>query len=205
MTSYCAVADLRNQLQDSGNRFDATQLQTKIDVASRDVEDHCARRFDLDPVASTRVYPVASVRVYDEAGCAKLLVDDIGSAAGLVVESSADGSTWTTVAASGYELRPLNAPSTDPNAYAWWWLAEAPAASSTWAWARRIRITARWGWSAIPSKVAEATLLRATGLWKRRDSPMGVGGGTDFGYYRIRQDPDVEALLARYVRPEGIA
>lgn len=197
MTGYATVAEVRAQLGDAVRlTADATEVQAKIDAASRQIDDFCERRFDLDASASARVY---------DGGCAELLVDDIGSASGLVVESSADGVNWSTVTAAAYELRPLNAAGRSPTAYAWWWLAESASSVTAWAWARRVRVTARWGWSAVPAPVHEACVLRAVGLFKRKDAPHAVAGFDGFGAVRIRPDGDIGALLAPYVRPGGIA
>lgn len=197
MTGYCTVAELRGQLNDSGNRLDATELQNSIDAASREIDQYCHRRFDLDAGVSARVYPGGA--------CLPLLIDDVGSSSGLLVETTLDGTTYATVAASNYELQPLNADVISPTAYAWWWLAESPAYTTVWAWSRRIRVTARWGWSAAPAQVKQATLLRAAALFKRQDATYGVAGFGEFGVVRIRLDPDVAALLAPLVKPEGIA
>jgi len=119
----------------------------------------------------------ATARVFDGCGSSRILIDDIGSLTGLAVETSADGSTWSAVAVSDYEP----------------------------AWARRVRVTARWGWSAVPAQVKQATILRAVALFKRKDAPHGVAGFDGFGVVRLRQDPDVEALLQPFVRSFGIA
>ena len=196
--AYCTTEDLRAHLGDTGDRLDEALLQAAIDAATGDVDEHTGRRFDLDVSATARVF--------DGCGSSRILIDDIGSLTGLAVETSADGSTWSAVAVSDYEPLPLNANSNPASAYAWWWLAESPSATAgTWAWARRVRVTARWGWSAVPAQVKQATILRAVALFKRKDAPHGVAGFDGFGVVRLRQDPDVEALLQPFVRSFGIA
>jgi hypothetical protein len=199
VTGYCTVAELRAQLGDQTRlTLDSTELQASIDAASRDIEQYCGRRFDLDASATPRLY---------DGGCSPLLVDDIGSTSGLVVEMTADGTTYTTVAAANYELRPLGADVRTPTAYAWWWLGESPASTvTTWAWARRVRVTAKWGWSAVPAQVKQATLLRAVSSVQAPGRAVtGWPGSTASAAVRIRQDPDVAALLAPFKRSVGIA
>ena len=191
---YTTVAELRSQLNDTRDLNDSGELQAAIDAASREIDEHCGRNFDLDASASTRLY--------EPSGSTRLPIDDIGSTSGLIVEYSADGSTYTMVAASNYELLPLNASSAAGGAYAWWWLAEAPAATTSWAWARRVRVSARWGWSAVPAQVRQACLIRAAAIYKRRESPQGVAGFGEFGVVRLRADPDVAILLQPFVRVE---
>lgn len=193
---YCTVADLRTQLGDTGSRLDEGELQRAVDAASREIDAFTGRRFWLDTEPSTRLY---------EGGCSRTLIDDVGSLDDLEVATSADGSTFgIALAADAFELSPLGADARGEDAWAFWWLAEAPG-GTTWAWARRIRVTARWGWSAVPAQVEQAAILRATNLFKRKDSPHGIAGFADFGAVRIRQDPDVAALLAPFVRGYGIA
>ena len=85
-------------------------------------------------------------------------------------------------------------------------VAFAFAGTVSWTWARRVRVTARWGWSAVPDAVNEACILRAAALYKRKEAPFAVAGFDGFGAVRLRaQDPDVSALLGSYIRPDGIA
>lgn len=72
-----------------------------------------------------------------------------------------------------------------------------------WAFGRndRVRVTAKWGFPAVPPQVAQATLIQAARLYKRKESPEGVLGNAEWGSIRLsRVDPDVAALVARFVR-----
>lgn len=65
-----------------------------------------------------------------------------------------------------------------------------------------VQVTARFGWSAVPYQVNEATILKAASLFKRKDAPFGVAGFNEFGAVRItRKDPDVLELLSDFARP----
>lgn len=193
-TEYCTVADVRQQLGDTDLRLPEEALRTAVATASREIDEHCGRKFWLDRETSTRLY---------DGGFAQILIDDVGTLDELEVATAADGSTFTTLVADAYELSPLNPVMDVP--HAWWWLSEAPGSDTTWAWARRIRVTARWGWSSVPEQVRLACVLRAVNLFKRKDSPYGVAGFGEFGVMRIRMDPDVNALLQPFVRQIGIA
>jgi len=202
---YATVDDLRDQIGDISNRGALAHLQRLLTVASRDVDQYTGRRFWLDPTPTTRSFDVPAV--VDDG---RLLIDDIGSRTGLVVGAGLDGVTYDAIDAAEYELHPLNSDLTDSDAYAWWWLSESAAVWNggygSWLWNRRVRITARWGWSAPPAAVVEATLLRAVSLYKRKDAPFGVAGFDGYGgSVRIRTDPDFAALLAPYRRAVGIA
>ncbi|MEU9888669.1 hypothetical protein [Sphaerisporangium sp. NPDC051011] len=162
-------------------------------AASRAIDKRTGRRFWLDDAASTRTYNPGGRVVCDESG-ARLLVDDIGDAAGLIVETGFGGS-WTAV--TGYETGPDNA------------LARGRAItalvlpSGTWGFGTtRVRVTARWGWPAVPDDIAQAALIQAARLYRRKDSPEGVAGSAEWGLIRLPPlDPDVRLLVAPYELP----
>jgi hypothetical protein len=58
------------------------------------------------------------------------------------------------------------------------------------------RITAVWGWAAVPTAIKQATIIQSSRLFKRLDSPLGVLGMGDLGQIRVSRylDPDVEQL-----------
>jgi hypothetical protein len=52
----------------------------------------------------------------------------------------------------------------------------------------------------IPDEVTEATLIQASRLYKRKDSPEGITGSAELGVVRLgRTDPDVYELTKRFV------
>lgn len=175
-------------------------LQQALSASSRSVEEYCERRFYLDATATVRVYRTKGRVICQRDGSQRLAVDDIGSTSGLVVEVG-DGTTWTAIAAADYETYPDNA------------LARLRAItaivlpdSTTFSTNRRARITARWGWPAIPSQAEQASLLQAARLYRRKDSPQGVAGSPDWGLVRVPNlDPDVKALLAFLTVPFKVA
>ena len=71
-----------------------------------------------------------------------------------------------------------------------------------WCFARRARVTADWGWPAVPDAIVEATLLLANRRFMRKDSPEGIAGWAAEGPVRVsRFDPDIEDLVGPYVIP----
>lgn len=175
---------------------DDALMQRRLVVASRQIDGKCdpdgGRRFWLDDTVSARTF-AAHGRVLRDPDGDRLFVDDIGSSVGLVVEVGS-GSSWTAI--TDYETEPSNA------------IARGRAITTLWrspggwcyASGHRVRVTARWGWPAVPEAIAEATLLQANRLLKRRDSPEGVIGSADWGSARVsRWDPDVEDLLTPYI------
>lgn len=190
---YAPVAVLKDRMNITKADHDDA-LGRSLEAASRQIDAWTGRRFYLDAAPSARTYRPAG-RVIRDLDGERLLVDDVGSEIGLLVETGSAGS-WSTVA--GFEYGPDNA-LIDGEPVTWlqvpfgyWYLGPAV----------RVRVTARWGWPSVPAAVAEAALLQAGRLYKRRESPEGVAGSAEWGSVRIsRVDPDVAALIAPFVLP----
>ena len=60
------------------------------------------------------------------------------------------------------------------------------------------RVTASWGWPAVPAQVEQAAQMLASRLFARQNSPLGVAAG-DIPIYVSRHDTDVRALLAPFI------
>lgn len=212
VNAYVTLAEVREQLGDDQALRSLTQLERIINATSRAVDRHCGRRFWLDATASARRYRPRDPR--------QVLLHDVGSLAGALVEFLT-GTTWQAVAADAVQFEPLNAAADGPGSERPWTrvtgtgvafpvdadpvgaLDTAQAAPST-ATARqaRVRVTARWGWPSLPDDVAQATLIKAAAVASRTSSPLGVAGFDGFGPVRISRfgDPDVAGLLAPFVR-----
>ncbi|MFS0697805.1 phage gp6-like head-tail connector protein [Streptomyces nitrosporeus] len=192
---YASMATLRLMLkaQDTDPRDDL--LQRALSSASRSVDKTCGRRFWLDPEPVTRTYRAAGRTVLEDDG-EVLLVDDIGDVSGLAVEIGS-GTSWSPLAADRVEPIPENA-LLDGRPVTGLLRIGAP-----WAEGRtRVRVTARFGWPAVPDDVQQATLIQANRLFRRKDSPEGVTGSAEWGVVRLsRRDPDVWNLIEQYVLP----
>lgn len=190
---YCTLADLRGHLGDTGTTLSTTLLERAINATSRAIDQYCGRRFWQD------ASPVARRFAADDPTLA--WVDDISTRTGLIVEtdSLSDGTYATTWSSSDYELEPTNAAE---DGFPWWRIAVAGALLFPTGRRPGLRVTARFGWLAIPDDVNQAALIRAANLFKRREAPFGIAGSNDFGAVRIsrRGDPDVVDLLDPYVR-----
>ncbi|WP_157251041.1 head-tail connector protein [Nonomuraea typhae] len=189
---YATLADLKEYLAITDNARDNV-LFNAIAAASRAIDKKTGRRFWLDGSVVQRTFNPYGRVVRDERG-ELLLVDDIGSASGLVIETGSGGS-WSAV--TGYETTPDNA-----------LLDGRPVtglllATGTWGTrTSRVRVTARWGWPAVPDEIEQATLLQASRLYKRKDTPEGVAGSADWGLMRVPHlDPDVRALIEPFMLP----
>ncbi|WP_307621688.1 phage gp6-like head-tail connector protein [Streptomyces sp. V3I7] len=168
------------------------ELTAALAAASRGIDRATGRRFWLDDTPVSRVFRLPG-RVVCEPDGDLLLVDDIGDDTGLTVEAGTTG-PWSALV--DWETQPDNAladgrPITGLLRAGSWGAATA-----------RVRITARFGWPAVPDDITEATLIQATRLYKRKDSPEGIIGSAEWGVRNLsRRDPDVWALIEPFILP----
>lgn len=191
---YVTLDELKAQfgIEPADDARDA-ELNRARASASRSIDKTTGRRFWLDEDPVQRVFNPRG-RIVRETDGELFLVDDIGSAAGLVVETGS-GASWSAV--TGYESSPDNA------------LAEGRPVTGllrvlgTWGTSTsRLRITAKFGWPAVPDDIHEAALILASRLFKRKDSPEGIIGSAEWGVRNLsRRDPDVWNLIEPYIIP----
>lgn len=195
MTDYCTADQVKTRVGvDLGDDKWNEDVNRAIKASSRWIDNHCGRSFGLAGSASGRTFRASSRWKLDLVG------NDIASTSGLVVKTDPTGSgtfseTW---ASSDYELEPLNQlkagvtwPYTTIRAVETRFFPVAHQRAS-------VQVTATWGWPAIPDDVEEACIIRATALFLRKQSPVGVlDGFGEFGATRVSRftDPDVAELL----------
>lgn len=201
LTAYATAADLKARLGRTDNVRDA-ELSDKLLTASRDVESDAGRPvggFWLDTSPTQRIYN-PRYRLVPSWDGQKVLIDDIGDATGLIVEVGS-GANWATIDSTTYDTGPDNALALGKPIT---WLLRPYLPWVTWP-RQRIRITAKFGWPAVPQAVKEATLLRAHRLYARRGSPEAVAGFADQGLIHVgRYDPDYDKLIASVKNDSGI-
>jgi hypothetical protein len=196
---YATLAELREHIGDTATVSTTAVVERAITAASRAIDKHCGyprRRFWLDATATAKVYRPDDPR--------EAWVHDIGSTTGLIIatDTTGDGSYATTWDSADYQLEPLDAAGADA-AYAWWRIVAVDEKPFPIARYRpTLRVTARWGWSAVPDDVNQACLIKAAALYERRNSPDGIHSVDGFGAVRISRhgDPDVVDLLSPYQR-----
>lgn len=124
-----------------------------------------------------------------------LLVPDISTDTDLVVKVG-DGTDFTTLDASAFELEPDDALDKGEPVTALLLI------YGSWQLNRRVQITAKWGWATVPDDITQAALIQACRYFRRKDSPEGVAGSSDWGLVTApRLDPDVRAIVDDYVLP----
>lgn len=189
MVDYATLTQLKTALRITDSSDD-TELQDKLTSASRRVDKDTGRPhgYGQDSGTSSRIYTPRHEEL--------LTVDDISTATGLVVEVGR-GTSWTTVDSNSYDLLPENA---EVDGWAIETLQRVTGCWPLWG-TTRVRVTARWGWPAVPENIKNATILLAARLFRRKDSPEGIKGFSDMGVVRVsRYDSDYDNLIAAYVK-----
>lgn len=190
-TGYATLAQLKRMRNIADDQSDEL-LTLALGAATSAIDKITGRSFGgADASATARTYTTRGRIVTDLDGD-RLLVDDIATDTGLTV-GVGDGVTFTPV--TDYLTGPDNAA-----------VLGRPITSlrrDRGAWIdSQVQVAAVWGWPAVPDDIALATLLLASRLYLRRNTPEGVATSTDWGPMRLTgTDPDVQRLIAPYVLP----
>jgi hypothetical protein len=198
---YATLDEMREWLRinDPDDTADDALLQLKLSAASRAVDGTCRRQFGKADTAVTRSYELRWSRTRN-AYVAE--IDDLMDTTDLVF--TVDGVTLT---ADHYRLMPRNAIA-DGEPYTYVVVSATPTGEGV------LDGLALWGWTPVsedepyPAPIREATMLQASRLNIRRDSPFGVAGSPSEGSelrLLARLDPDVAPLVVDYVSTGWVA
>jgi hypothetical protein len=197
--SYTTTEDLASFVR-IGDTADDVQLGLAISASSRAIDQRCRRQFGAVAAVEARDY---TARWSRSRGGWLVPVDDFQTSTGLEVAVDEDGDGTHELEVTTHRLRPSNAASAGVP----WTELLIPVLSGTVGptpyGPGAVRVTALWGWTAIPPAIEQACLLQASRLLSRRDSPYGIAGSPDTGSeMRLlsRLDPDVAVAVEPYRR-----
>ena len=183
---YATLAQVKAALRITDS-VDDSLLEMAIESASRAIDQYTARNFYNAGTA---------VRYYAPSDSLNVEIDDMISLSSLQTMSDDDQVYDTTWASDDYQLEPLNG-IVDGIAQPYNHIrAIGDYTFLTLAGEATIKVTAVWGWSAVPIQVTQATVIQASRIFKRLDSPLGIISG-ELGSMRVgsRLDPDVAQLV----------
>lgn len=209
---YATLDELKTFLQITASTHDSV-LERSIEAASRLVDDYCEQRFWVDGSPVVRIYEAVNPNYLD--------VHNFTTTTGLVVKTddNHDGvyeTTWTIN--TDFRVEPLNAaadgkpfsrltaigskrfPVTYSPSYGVSYSQWNPPLYG------KVEVTAKGGWATVPVLIKEATLLQASRLYKRKDSPFGISGSPEMqGELRLlnKLDPDVQLTLKPFRKVWG--
>lgn len=193
---YATLAQLKLRIGESTTNNDAA-ITNALASATLSIEGWCGRQFNDAGGVSARVYyPTTSATVE---------VDDFSTTTGLIVAVDTDdtASYALTLTAAQYQVEPLNGIyDSTPG----WPFSVIRLINTVFPISQHapVKVTAQWGWAAVPTPVVEACLLLAELTFKLKDAPFGVAGTDMFGVVRVRENPQVTSLLTRY-NPGAVA
>jgi len=183
----------------TADTLDDDLIDNCVGAASRLIDGYCNRRFWQTGTAEARIF-----QAEDSFYCS---IDDIaGTALTLKSSTQADGTFDLTWSRSDYQLEPLNG-----NLDGLTWSYDKiravgdylfPTVNANYGEQALVQVTAVFGWPAIPEPVTQATIIQASRIFKRYDSPLGVAGFGDLGAIRVSRflDPDMAQLVEPYRR-----
>jgi hypothetical protein len=175
-----------------------------VNTASRWIDQHCSRHFYQDGTVGT---PVARTFQVDDLRCLRFGPhNDLTSISTLKTDSTGDGTYETTIAASSYELGPLNAATRGEPFTALRLLGGVtfPTPTSTGR-SDVVEVTGVWGWPAVPPQVKSACRILVAEMVKLQDAPLGFAGGMEMGtaYVGSMAVKKAQMMLAPLRHPDG--
>jgi hypothetical protein len=195
---YLEPADLKSYVTiPADDTLDDAQIAWAITSASRAIDKATRRQFGKVSTTEARYYTPE----WDKAsGRYVLRVDDIHTASGLLVAIDTDeDQTWSTSWTGAVYKWPLNA-AAEGRPFERLGL---PASAACPLVEGSVRVTAAYGWAAVPATIEQATALQAARYLKRRDAVFGIAGSPELGSeVRLldKLDPDVALMVRSYRR-----
>lgn len=195
---YCTIAELKASeiLNFAATTAHDELIEKIINAVSRKIDNKCARRF----------FNVTETRYYTADNSGQIFVDDISTTSGVLIYTDDDGdgtyeNTWST---TDYELAAYNA---TLDGWPYSMVEIKPQGVYTFPRTRKgVKITAPFGWAAVPEPVNIACMMQGNRVFKRFATPLGQAGASSVGTITLTipaLDPDVEQLLCDYIPAVG--
>lgn len=192
---YATLAKLKSYLSITDTVDDA-EATDALDSVSREIEQFTKRQFNKQVTATARLFGREAIL----RGVA--WVDDFHTITDLVIatddgDDGAYSEVWTS---SEFELEPLNGIVNGETGWPFYRIRPLNGQRfPTWVDRAPLRVTAQWGWNAVPAPVRQACLILASETLKLKDAPFGVAGFGDMGVVRVRDNPMAAKKLMSYV------
>jgi hypothetical protein len=203
--SYTTASSLAHYMASDGYSVDRIQedlveLTNAAESGSRAVDWAAKRQFGLVDAPEAREY---TLEWSTTAGMWFAEVDDFMTTSGMVLafDSARDG-TYSTAIANTYAVpaRPNEVDKSKPYERIYFRTTVGVVFDGRYF---GLRATIRWGWTAFPVTVVNATNMQSSRFFARRNSPYGVAGSPQDGSevrLSARADPDVRVSLKPYRR-----
>jgi hypothetical protein len=185
---YATLAQVKSALRITDS-VDDSLLEMAIESASRAMDSYCNRVFYSTGTAVARYYTPRDSYLCD--------IDDLVSLTTLYTSSDETQSSYNILWTSeDYQLEPLNGLSDSQPAPYNRIRAIGNYTFQTLDGEASVKVTGVFGYSSVPIAVTQATVIQASRIFKRLDSPLGIISG-ELGTMRVgyRLDPDVAQLV----------
>jgi hypothetical protein len=190
---YCTLAEVKAALRiPNADTIDDTILEGNVEAASRLIDGYTMRSFYNAGTA---------VRYFAPDNAIYLPIDDAISISEVATSSDIDSTYDVIWATTDYQKEPLNG---RVDGLGGWPTTGIRAIDNYDFYVNNgqalARVTGVWGWSAVPIAIKQATIIQASRIFKRLDSPLGVLSSPDMGFIRVghKLDPDVQMLVSSY-------
>lgn len=199
---YATTAQLKTDLRiPLADTQDDTELAFAITAASRAIDHATNRQFGSVTPVEAREYTARWDRTWKRW---VIDVDDIYSSTGLLVAVDDDDDQVFDKSITDFRLAPVNE---DNKGRPWTQIVVNSDSANVPTTAKdSVRVTALWGWAAVPETIKAATIRQAARFFYRREAPFGVAGSPTVGS-EIRLlsmvDPDVAVMIRSYRRVWG--
>jgi hypothetical protein len=201
MTDFITPAQFKSRF-DVSSAVDDPQIAEHIAAASSRVRQLTGRDFSAHSGA-------ASVRYFRAVSWDTCIIDDAYEITAVATDDGDTGTfgqAWTTVS---YETDPANG--IGPDATSGWPVTTLRAIGSlsfpSCAKRRAVKVTAKWGWTAVPAAVIEATYLLAHRYYYEVSVPGGsLPPNPEFGLpgAPLRRPYTAEDMLRDYARTDKV-
>jgi hypothetical protein len=189
---YATLAQVKAALRITDTVDDAL-LEMAIESGSRAIDGYANRSFYSQGSA---------VRIFTPNDNYLTEIDDLVTLTLLESKTDDDSDFDTIFAADDFQLEPLNG-RVDGLAVPFNFIrAVGDYLFTQFEQEATVRVTGVWGWPSVPISITQATVIQASRIYKRLDSPLGVAGISDIGIMRVsnRLDPDVAQLVDPFRR-----
>lgn len=199
---YVDLAEAKAYLR-IGDTVDDAQISVAISAASRAIDRTTNRQFGLVETPEPRFY---TAELDTDTRRWTIAIDDLMTEAGLLVAADLDDDGSYSYPVDNFDPKPANAA---VNGRPWTSIVVHPASTNTPnGRPDAVRVTARFGWTAVPSAIKEACLLQTARMFSRRTAPFGVAGSPEMGSevrLLAKLDPDVAVAVGPFTRWWAVA
>lgn len=188
---YCTLADVKAALRIT-DTVDDLLIENSINSACRMIDQYCNRNFYSGSAGEVRLYKANDGFTVNIDDAQVITLVETAATDPLVFDTVWDASDWQALPANRwangayYPITGITA--TDNYLF------------PVWADMALVRVTGTFGWPTVPEPIKFASIIQASRLFKRLESPLGVAGISDIGIMRVGAniDGDVAQLCNPY-------